>query len=156
MDQCIAMLGTALSENGVNDNPEQPPKEEQSPSGKKLTEFPVQELRTRYVEIVGRNTNSQHRGYLIWKIRQAEKGRIPVGPIQRKSSDSDPQDFKVLPLRMPTHIVVQLDEARVRLGLGSRMALFRQSLQNFLSHAGEHEVAALFAPVSKTPTTTEK
>jgi hypothetical protein len=83
--------------------------------------------------------------YLIWKIRQAEKGRIPVGPRSR-SADGETGDFKVLPLRMEAELVTQLDEARERLGLKSRMELFRRSLHAFLLEAGEVRVAEMFAP----------
>jgi hypothetical protein len=65
--------------------------------------------------------------YLIWKIRQAEKGRIPVGPRSR-SADGETGEFKVLPLRMEAELVAKLDEARERLGLKSRMELFRRAL----------------------------
>jgi hypothetical protein len=84
--------------------------------------------------------------YLIWKIRQAEKGRIPVGPRASRSADGETVDFKVLPLRMEAELVTQLDEARERLGLKSRMELFRRSLHAFLLEAGEVRVAEMFAP----------
>ena len=99
-----------------------------------------------YQEKVGRPTGSANVGYLKWKIRQAEKGRIRVGPAQRRHGDGPPPDFKVLPLRMEADLVVQLDEARERLGLGSRMDLFRRSPHAFLLEAGEVRVAELFAP----------
>jgi len=54
-------------------------------------------------------------------------------------------DFKVLPLRMEADLVAQLDEARERLGLKSRMELFRRALHAFLGEQGEAEIAALFA-----------
>lgn len=40
----------------------------------------VEELQAKYLEAVGRATGSDDRRYLIWKIREVEKGRIPVGP----------------------------------------------------------------------------
>ena len=51
---------------------------------------------------------------------------------------------------MEADLVTQLDEARERLGLGSRMDLFRRSLHAFLLEAGEVRVAELFAPTSTT------
>lgn len=53
--------------------------------------------------------------------------------------------FKLLPLRMESHLVDKLDEAWKRQGLHSRMDLFRKSLQAFLGSAGEADVAALLA-----------
>jgi metal-responsive CopG/Arc/MetJ family transcriptional regulator len=50
----------------------------------------------------------------------------------------------VLPLRMEADLVAKLDEARERLGLKSRMELFRRALGVYLEGAGEAEVGALF------------
>jgi len=61
-------------------------------------------------------------------------------------ADGEAVDFKVLPLRMEAELVNRLDEARERLGLKSRMDLFRRALHTFLGGQGEAEVAALFAP----------
>ena len=104
----------------------------------------MEELRDRYVATIQRPTKSKSRSYLIWKIRQAEKGKVPVGP--RKSRAGEPKDCKVLPLRMETELVTQLDNARKRLGLKSRMELFRSALHAYLDAQGEGKVAALFAP----------
>ena len=112
----------------------------------RLTKLSIPELQAKYLEVVGRETGSAHKRYLVWKIRQAQKGRIPVGPRGRRRADGEAPDFKVLPLRMEADLVTQLDEARERLGLKSRMELFRRSLHTYLDGAGEAEVAALFAP----------
>ncbi|MFO8071437.1 MAG: hypothetical protein R6V85_06140 [Polyangia bacterium] len=47
---------------------------------------------------------------------------------------------------MEADLVTQLDAARERLGLKSRMDLFRRSLHAFLLEAGEVRVVELFAP----------
>ena len=47
---------------------------------------------------------------------------------------------------METELVEQLDNARERMGLKSRMDLFRAALHAYLDGQGEGEVAALFAP----------
>ena len=111
--------------------------------GEKLTKLEVPELQARYLEVVGRPTTSSHAGYLRWKITQARKGRIPVGP--RKSTHREGVIFKVLPLRMESDLVDKLDEAWKRQGMHSRMDLFRKSLQAFLAGAGEADVAAMLA-----------
>ena len=59
------------------------PEESTLPAKPKLTKLTVEELQARYLEIVGRQTSSSNRRYMIWKITQAQKGRIPVGPIRR-------------------------------------------------------------------------
>ncbi|MFZ5787406.1 MAG: ribbon-helix-helix protein, CopG family [Acidobacteriota bacterium] len=113
----------------------------------KLSKLPIAELQARYLEVVGRGTSSVHRRYLVWKIREAQKGRIPVGPRGNgRRADGEPLDFKVLPLRMDSELVAKLDEARERLGLKSRMELLRRSIHLFLAREGEAEIAALFAP----------
>jgi len=112
----------------------------------KLSKLPIAELQARYLEVVQRPTSSVHRRYLIWKIREAQKGRIPVGPRGSRRADGEALDFKVLPLRMDAELVAKLDEARERLGLKSRMELLRRSIHLFLAREGEAEVAALFAP----------
>ena len=45
-----------------------------------------------------------------------------------------------------TELVTQLDNARERMGLKSRMELFRNALHTYFDGQGEGEVAALFAP----------
>ena len=113
----------------------------------KLSKLPIAKLQARYLEVVGRGTSSVHRRYLVWKIREAQKGRIPVGPrCNARRADGEALDFKVLPLRMEADLVAKLDEARERLGLKSRMELLRRSIHFFLAREGEVEVAALFAP----------
>ena len=116
---------------------------EPTTTGEKLTKLEVPELQARYLEVVGRPTGSDNKAYLIWKIREAQKGRIPVGP--RKSAHREGVTFKVLPLRMESDLVDKLDEAWKRQGLHSRMDLFRKSLHAFLANAGEADVAAMLA-----------
>ena len=109
----------------------------------RLGQLDVPALQARYLEVVGRQTSSSHAGYLKWKIREAQKGRIPIGP--RRNTHREGVEFKVLPLRMEAALVEQLDAARKRQGLRSRMDLIRRALQAFLANAGEAEVAALLA-----------
>ena len=111
----------------------------------RLSMLSVPELQALYLEVVGRATGSSAKRYLVWKIRQAQRGRIPVGPRGNTRRDGPAPDFKVLPLRMEAALVTQLDEARERLGLKSRMDLFRRSLHAYLLDAGEVRVAELFA-----------
>jgi hypothetical protein len=129
--------------------PDEPAAEPSWPATKvapKLSKMDVDALRKRYVEVVGRKTGSREKSYLIWKIRQVEKGKVPVGSRESRRSSAEPQDIKVLPLRLEADLVEQLDQARERLGLKSRMDLFRRALHSFLLEAGEVRVAELFAP----------
>lgn len=51
----------------------------------KLTKLSVGELQAMYREVVGRETRSSDSAYLVWKLRQAQKGRVRVGPIERRA-----------------------------------------------------------------------
>jgi len=113
----------------------------------KLTKLDVPALQALHLELIGRPTSSSDKAYLVWRLRQAQKGKIPVGRREpHRATTAEPQDHKVLPLRMEAELVAKLDEARERLGLKSRMDLFRRALHGYLAAAGEHDVAALFAP----------
>ena len=101
----------------------------------------VDELQARHLELVGRPTSSRHVGYLRWRLRQAERGRIRIGAEPRAAHGAD--DVLVLPLRMPAPVVERLDEARRRLGLRSRAELFRRALHRYLVDFDEREAAAL-------------
>lgn len=109
-----------------------------------LTGLDIDALRARYVEVVGRETSSTHRGYLIRKIREALKGRVTVGAVQRAHRESD-EDVKVLPLRIGAEAVEAMDGAWKRLGYASRMAFLRAALAGHLKARGEDEAARLMA-----------
>ncbi len=120
--------------------------EESGGDGRPLRELSVAELQARHLEVIGRPTGSSHVGYLRWRLRQAERGRIRIGSEQRPGRRAERAHFKVLPFRMETVVVARLDEARERLGLGSRTELLRRALHDYLSGAGEREVAKLLLP----------
>ncbi len=112
------------------------------PASERLTRLDVPELQARYLELVGRPTGSTNKSYLIWKIREAKKGRIPVGP--RKNARREGVTFKVLPMRMETTVVDKLDEAWRSRGIKSRTEFFRGALGRYLRHLGADDAAALF------------
>lgn len=97
----------------------------------KLSKLSVAELQAMYREVVGRETRSSDSAYLVWKLRQAQKGRIRVGPIERRSGGTS--DVKVLPLRMTAAEVDALDEAWRRLGFKSRTAMIRKAIDALLA-----------------------
>jgi len=49
----------------------------QAPAGDK--DLSIDQLREKYRQVVGRETESRHAAYLKWKIRQAEKGDVSQG-----------------------------------------------------------------------------
>ncbi len=99
-----------------------------APAKVRLTKLSVAELQAMYREVVGRDTRSSDSAYLVWKLRQAQKGRVRVGPIERRAS-GEAADVKVLPLRMTAAEVEALDEAWRRLGFKSRTAMIRDALR---------------------------
>ena len=104
----------------------------------------VEELQAKYLEAVGRATGSDDRRYLILKIREAEKGRIPVGPRKTRERNGEPLDVKILPLRLEAEIVERMDEAWRSRGIKNRMEFFRRALGQYLSHLGAEDAATMF------------
>jgi hypothetical protein len=118
------------------------PGREGGPVTEKLTRLDASELQKRYLEAVGRPTGSTNKAYLVWKIREAKKGRVPVGP--RKNARREGVTFKILPLRMETEVVDKVDEAWRSRGIKNRMAFFRGALGHYLKHLGAEDAATLF------------
>jgi len=115
-----------------------------SPRGR-FKSMTVEELQTMYLDKVGRPTGSSDKNYLIWKIREAEKGRIPIGPRESRSADQQGQtDVRILPLRLGADAVEKMDAAWKAQGLKSRMEFFRRALGHYLGHIGADEAAAAF------------
>jgi hypothetical protein len=120
--------------------PSAPPK----PRGR-FASMTIEELQTKYLEIVGRSTGSDDRRYLVWKIREAEKGRITVGPRMTRAPDGEPLDVKILPLRLEAAVADKMDEAWRAKGIKNRMEFFRGAIGHYLAHLGARDAAALFA-----------
>jgi hypothetical protein len=132
---------------GPEPTPDEPTPDESAtlkPRGR-FTAMTVEELQAKYLEVVGRATGSDDRRYLIWKIREAEKGRIPVGPRKTRERDGDPLDVKILPLRLEANVADKMDEAWRAKGIKNRMEFFRRALGHYLTHLGAADAAALFA-----------
>lgn len=116
-------------------------KPERQPRGR-FSSMTVEELQAKYREVVGRDTGSSSRAYLVWKIREAENGRIPVGPRQPRARAGDPSDVKILTLRLDGEAVAAMDEAWRARGMKTRMEFLRQALGHYLAHLGAQDAAA--------------
>jgi DNA-nicking Smr family endonuclease len=106
----------------------------------------VDELRTMYEQKVGRATSSTNKQYLVWKIAQAEKGRIRTGRVvhgQRLEGTFAKND-RTLPLTMTADAVHALDDAWPRLSFTSRMSFMRAAIGEALASRGEENAAAHF------------
>src|SRR5690606_33896694 len=108
----------------------------------------IEELQTKYLEVVGRATGSDDRRYLIWKIREAEKGRIPVGPRKTRERDGEPLDVKILPLRLEADVADKMDEAWRAKGIKNRMEFFRARS----ARTSRSSAPPTSPPSSRTPT----
>lgn len=112
--------------------------EADAPAGKPLAKMTDDELLAEYTRVVGRATGSTHRGYLIWKIREALKGRVTVAAVERVKREEG-VEINILPLRMPAPTVDALDVAWKRLGYASRMAFVREAMSGLMAAKGEGE-----------------
>ncbi len=107
----------------------------------------VEELQSMYLQKVCRPTGSTDKDYLIWKIREAEKGRIPIGPREARSANQrGAANVRVLPLRIDVRAVDHMDAAWKTQGMKSRMEFFRRAIGHYLRHIGLDDAAALFGP----------
>jgi hypothetical protein len=117
------------------------------PESKKRGRFSamsIEELQAKYLEVVGRATGSSDRGYLIWKIREAEKGRITVGPRQTRTTDGNTDEAKALPLRLDAPAITAMDTVWREQGIPSRTEFLLRAIGHYLTHLGATDAAALF------------
>jgi hypothetical protein len=107
----------------------------------RFTALSVADLKAKYREVIGRDTGSDDRAYLIWKIREAENGRIPLGPRAVRAAG----DMTTLPFRIPTTASDAMDEAWREQGVKSRNRFLQDAVSHYLAHLGYESVAAQFA-----------
>jgi hypothetical protein len=107
----------------------------------RFTGLSVAELKAKYREVIGRDTGSDDRAYLIWKIREAENGRIPIGPRPIRAAG----DMTTLPFRIPTTASDAMDEAWHEQGVKSRNRFLQDAVSHYLTHLGYLSAAAQFA-----------
>ncbi|MCP3167326.1 DUF2924 domain-containing protein [Myxococcus qinghaiensis] len=106
----------------------------------------IGELQAKYREAVGRPTGSSNPSYLHWKIREAEAGRVPVGPRPEREVKVGADGKRVIPLSFDAKELEVLDKAWRDAGLPSRTRFFRRAVHRELAAMGATEAAALFAP----------
>jgi hypothetical protein len=106
----------------------------------------IEKLCAEYERVVGRPTGSTNKAYMIWKIREAERGRIPIGPRQGRTPEQEAQtNARILPLRLSVEAVKSIDTAWRNAGKRSRTEFLRDALGHYYRHLGLREEAALFA-----------
>jgi hypothetical protein len=146
-DECE---GYPVCEEPVEDETPSPaPSSEATATEKKtrgrFSAMTIEELQAKYLEVVERATGSSDRGYLIWKIREAEKGRITVGPRQARATEGNTDEAKTLPLRLEAPAITAMDAAWRQQGIPSRTEFLRRAIGHYLGHLGASDAAALFA-----------
>ncbi|RJS13007.1 DUF2924 domain-containing protein, partial [Corallococcus sp. H22C18031201] len=104
------------------------------------------ELQAEYRKVLGRPTGSSNVPYLQWKIREAEAGRVSVGPRPEREAKASENGKRVIPLSMDAEAVKLLDKAWRDAGLPSRTHFFMRATHRELKAIGATEAAALFAP----------
>jgi hypothetical protein len=110
-----------------------------------LINLTIEALQAKYLEVVGRPTGSADRAYLVWKIREAAKGKIPTGPRTHSRRTSRGADVIVLPLRLPASMADAMDHAWRSRGIRTRMDFLREAIRLHLERLGAADVALLFA-----------
>ena len=99
-----------------------------------LTKLTVEELQERYLQEVGRETGSDNKGYLIWKIRMARAGKVRIGPARERKHE--PGTTQVVPLTLPRETVAALDEVVERTTFANRSAFLKRAIHDLLKHQG--------------------
>lgn len=106
-----------------------------APATKRKRDMTIEDLRAEYARVIGRDTASTDRRYLLWKLSEAAKGKIRVGPIQKRAL-RDKAEMQVVPLGMERTVVAKLDAAWKALGFKSRSAFIRLALIDKLRAIG--------------------
>jgi hypothetical protein len=106
----------------------------------------VEQLRALYEEKVGRPTDSVDEAYLKWKIREAEKGRVSVGPALRRRRD---EPVVAVTLRFGKSELERIDRVLERAGAKNRTRFFMQAIGGQLAALGENELGREVAGVTE-------
>ena len=85
----------------------------------------TEDLQAKYLATVGRATESDDRGYLIWKIREAANGKIRTGPSVRRANG---EPTTPVTMRIADETLAALDEVWRRRGYRSRLQLLSHAI----------------------------
>ncbi|NVJ28738.1 DUF2924 domain-containing protein, partial [Myxococcus sp. AM011] len=81
-----------------------------------------------------------------WKIREAEAGRVPVGPRPEREVKVGEDGKRVIPLSFDAEDLAALDKAWRDAGIPSRTRFFKRAVHRELTAMGATEAAARFSP----------
>ncbi|NVJ27627.1 DUF2924 domain-containing protein [Myxococcus sp. AM011] len=117
-----------------------------APRRGRFANMSLEEVQAKYREVVGRPTGSNNIPYLKWKIREAEAGRVPVGPRPEREVKVGEDGKRVIPLSFDAEDLAALDKAWRDAGIPSRTRFFKRAVHRELTAMGATEAAARFAP----------
>jgi hypothetical protein len=112
------------------------------PERGRYRDMSIEQLQQKYTEVIGRGTSSDNKGYLLWKLREAEKGRIRTGPRPERPRKSD-SDMQIVPLRLEATVVERVDRTWRDRSIPNRTEFLRRAMAHYLRHLGAADTAAL-------------
>jgi hypothetical protein len=122
----------------ANETPEDTTTEEAPKSKRNKT---IEELQAEYLRVIGHETDSTDRRYLMWKLNEAAKGKVKVGPVQRCPARNK-ADMQVIPISLLRETTRLLDAAIKAAGIKSRSAFIRAAMIEKLRMIGGTEAEA--------------
>jgi len=105
------------------------------PPAKRKRDMTIEDLQAEFRRVIGRDTQSRDRRYLMWRLSAGGLRRSPAGPIQKRAP-RDKADMQVLPLGLLRETTRLLDAAVVASGSKSRSAFIRAALIEKLRSIG--------------------
>ena len=111
------------------------------PTPKRKRDMSIEELQAEFRRVIGRDTNSADRRYLLWRLSAGGLRRSPVGPIEKRAP-RDKADMQVLPLGLLRETTRLLDAAVKASGVKNRSAFIRAALIEKLRAIGGADAAA--------------
>jgi hypothetical protein len=112
------------------------------PERGRYRDLTIEQLQQKYTDVIGRATSSSDKGYLLWKLREAEKGRIRTGPRPERPRKSD-SDMQIVPLRLEATVVERVDRTWRDRSIPNRTEFLRRAMAHYLRHLGATDTAAL-------------
>lgn len=97
------------------------------PPAKRKRDMTIEDLQAEFRRVIGRDTTSTDRRYLLWRLSAGGLRRSPAGPIEKRAP-RDRADMQVLPLGLLRETTRLLDAAVKTAGVKNRCAFIRAAL----------------------------
>ncbi|MBM4397089.1 MAG: hypothetical protein FJ087_15540 [Deltaproteobacteria bacterium] len=111
------------------------------PTAKRKRDMTIEDLQAEFRRVIGRDTQSRDRRYLLWRLSAGGLRRSPAGPIQKRAP-RDKADMQVLPLGLLRETTRLLDAAVKASGVKNRSAFIRTALIEKLRAIGDPDADA--------------